>query len=157
MFKAHCFLNPMYTRFYGFPCSCPNLKHLSFHGSYNASQEAILEMIHSCRRLELIDFSDSPYFNSLILGELSSYCPNIRGIRRNGYLEPSFSHALTTGFPCLRILNISNSTVVDKDLLTIVTGCKELCYLDVTGCEWLVCYMQIIKVASARVATILYD
>ncbi|KAI3446297.1 hypothetical protein Pfo_002962 [Paulownia fortunei] len=136
---------------------CPNLKHLSFHGSYNASQEAILEVIRSCRKLELVDFSDSPYFNPLILGELSCCCPNIRGIRRNGYLEPSFSYALSSGFPCLRILNISNSTVVDKDLLAIVTGCKKLCYLDVTGCQQLICYMHIIKVASARIAKILYD
>ncbi|GFP89086.1 F-box/LRR-repeat protein at3g48880 [Phtheirospermum japonicum] len=133
---------------------CPNLKHLSFHGSHNASQEAILEVIHSCTKLELIDFSDSPYFNSLILGELSCSCPNIRGIRRNGYLEPLFSNSLITGFPRLKILNISNSTVVDKDLLAIVTGFKDLCYLDVTGCQQLMCYMHIIKVASARIANI---
>ncbi|KAK6159610.1 hypothetical protein DH2020_006924 [Rehmannia glutinosa] len=136
---------------------CPNLKHLSFHGSHNASHEAILEVIHNCRKLELVDFSDLPYFNSVILGELSCCCPNIRGIRRNGYLEPLFSNALITGFPRLRILNISNSTVVDKDLLAIVTGFKDLCYLDVTGCHQLMCYMHIIKVASARIGKILYD
>ncbi|KAL3613924.1 hypothetical protein CASFOL_041998 [Castilleja foliolosa] len=136
---------------------CPNLKHISFHGSHNASQDLILKVIHSCTKLELIDFSDSSYFNSLSLAELSCSCPNIRGIRRNGYLEPLFSNALITVFPRLKILNISNSTVVDRDLLAIVTGCKELCYLDITGCQELICYMHIIKVASARIANILYD
>ncbi|KAK4437598.1 hypothetical protein Salat_0093800 [Sesamum alatum] len=136
---------------------CPNLKHLSFHGSQNASQEAMVEIIRSCSKLELVDFSDSPYFNPLVLGELSNCCPNIRGIRRNGHLEPSFSYALSAGFPSLRLLNISNSTLVDKDLLTIVTACKELCYLDVTGCHMLIYYMHIIKVASAGIAQILYD
>lgn len=136
---------------------CPNLKHLSFHGSNNASEEAIMEVIHSCQKLELVDFSDSPYFNPPILQELSSYCPNIRGIRRNGVLNASFSYQLSTGFPLLRILNISNSTLLDQDLLTTVTGCKKLSYLDVTGCNSLVFYMHIIKVASARIATILFD
>lgn len=138
-------------------CSCPNLKHLSFHGSYNASQEAIMEVIHSCIKLELVDFSDSPYFEPTILQELSIYCPNIRGIRRNGDLEPSSSFQLRVGFPLLEILNLSNSTLVDKDLLTIVDGCKKLSHLDVTGCQFLIFYMHIIKVASARIATILYD
>ncbi|KAH6824351.1 hypothetical protein C2S53_005751 [Perilla frutescens var. hirtella] len=136
---------------------CPNLKHLSFHGSNSASQGAILEVIHSCNNLELVDFSDSPYFEPLILQELSNHCPNIRGIRRNGSLEASFSYQLTTGFPLLRTLNISNSTLVDKDLITIVSGCKNLCYLDVTGCQFLIFYMHIIKVASSRIASILYD
>lgn len=138
-------------------CSCPNLKHLSVHGSNNASEEAIMEVIHSCQKLELVDFSDSPYFNPPILQELSNYCPNIRGIRRNGVLNASFSYQLGTGFPLLRILNISNSTLLDQDLLATVTGCKKLCYLDVTGCHFLICYMHIIKVASARIATILFD
>ncbi|KAG8368046.1 hypothetical protein BUALT_Bualt15G0004700 [Buddleja alternifolia] len=136
---------------------CPNLKHISFHGSYNASQEAIFGIFHSCTKLELVDFSNSPYFNPLILGELSSCCPNIRGLRRNGDLEPLFSYSLITGFPSLRLLNIAYSTLVDKDLLNIVTGCKELCYLDITGCHSLAYYMHIIKGASSRIAQIVYD
>lgn len=140
-----------------FLCSCPNLKHTSFHGSYNASQEALSEFIRSCRKLELVDFSDSPYFNPLILGELSIFCPNIRGIRRSGQFEPSFSNGLGSKFPCLRLLNISYATVVDKDLIQIVDSCKELCYLDITGCQSLVYYMHIIKVASAKIAKIVYD
>ncbi|KAL7156369.1 hypothetical protein ABFS83_02G004700 [Erythranthe nasuta] len=136
---------------------CPNLKHISFHGSYNASQAAVLEIIHCCKKLELVDFSDSPYFNASVLEELSISCPNIRGIRRNGNLEPSFSHALSTGFNSLKLVNLSNSTLVDKDLLKIVTSCKELCYLDVTGCQGLIYYMHIIKVASAKIANIMYD
>ncbi|XP_042509089.1 F-box/LRR-repeat protein 7-like [Macadamia integrifolia] len=40
---------------------CPNVKHLSFDGSYNASEDAVLNIIRSCKRLQLIDFSDSPY------------------------------------------------------------------------------------------------
>ncbi|XP_057769194.1 uncharacterized protein LOC130989251 [Salvia miltiorrhiza] len=136
---------------------CPNLEHLSFHGSYNASQEAIFEVIHRCNKLELVDFSDSPYFEPVILQELSNCCPRIRGIRRNGGLEPLFSCQLSVGFPLLSMLNVSNSTLVDKDLLKIVDGCKKLCYLDVRGCQFLIFYMHIIKVASARIATIMYD
>ena len=138
-------------------CSCPNLKHLSFHVSHNASQEAIFEVIHTCNNLELVDFSDSPYFEPTILQELSKCCPKIRGIRRNGDLEPSFSSELSVGFPFLSMLNVSNSTLVDKDLLGIVDGCKKLRYLDVRGCQFLVFYMHVIKVASARIGSIMYD
>ncbi|KAL1554470.1 putative F-box/LRR-repeat protein 23 [Salvia divinorum] len=136
---------------------CPNLKHLTFHGSHNASQEALFEVIHTCNKLELVDFSDSPYFEPTILQELSKCCPKIRGIRRNGGLESSFSSELSVGFPLLSMLNVSNSTLVDKDLLTIVDGCKKLRYLDVRGCQFLIFYMHIIKVASARIASIMYD
>ncbi|KAL2537837.1 putative F-box/LRR-repeat protein 19 [Forsythia ovata] len=122
---------------------CPNLKHLSFHGSYHASEEAIFDIFRSCRELELIDFSNSPYFNPSILQELSCCCPKIRGIRRKGDLEPNFAYDLTKWFPRLRLLNLSYSTIVDIDLFTIVTNCKELQYLDVTGCQQLIRYMHI--------------
>lgn len=141
----------------GSPCSCPNLKHISFHESHSASQEAMYKVIHSCKKLELVDFSNSPYFNQLILGELSKCCPNIKGIRKNGHLEPSFSSSLTSGFPSLKLLSFSSSNLIDKDLLTIVTGFKELCYLDIRDCPSLIYYMHIVKAASARIAKIIYD
>lgn len=92
--------------------SCPNLRHLCFHGSFDATEEAILEV----RKLELVDFSCSPYFTPKVLeGMSSSCCPNLRGInRRNGILEPSTVTSLLKSFPNLRMLNLSSSTVLDR-------------------------------------------
>ncbi|CAI9782019.1 unnamed protein product [Fraxinus pennsylvanica] len=136
---------------------CPNLKHISFHGSFDASKEAIFDVFRSCRELELIDFSNTPYFNTSILQALSCCCPKIRGIRRQGFLETNFAYDLSKWFPRLRLLNLSHSTIVDLDMFTIVTKCKELTYLDVTGCQQLIRYMDIVKMASKRIPKILYD
>ncbi|KAG9156373.1 hypothetical protein Leryth_009237 [Lithospermum erythrorhizon] len=139
--------------------NCPNLKHLSFHGSSNASEEAILKVIQNCTKLELVDFSNSPYFCYSVLEKLSISCPNLRGIRRNGYVEPSFASALNELFPCLQLLNLSNSTISDKDLLTLVNVFKRPLYLDIRHCSRLLYYMHIIKVASscANNIEIIYD
>lgn len=90
---------------------------------------------------------------------MSSSCPNLRGIRRNGILESSTVTALITSFPNLKMLNLSNSTIVDKDLLNIVTGRSglHLQYLDITNCQQLRFYMYIIKGALSRIAEIVYD
>lgn len=138
-------------------CSCPNLKHLSFHGSFHASEEAIFNVFRSCRELELIDFSNTPYCYTSILQELSCCCTKIRGVRKQDVLETNFAYDLTKWFPRLRLLNVSYSTIVDLDMFTIVTKCKELQYLDVTGCQQLIRYMDIVKIASKRIPEIQYD
>lgn len=140
-----------------FWCSCPNLRHLSFHGSYDATEEAILEVMCKCPKLELVDFSESPYFNPTVLDQMIICCPNIGGIRINGILHPDFATALTTGFPNLRILNLSGSNIVDKDLLIIMTASNGLQYLDITNCQQLRYYMHIIKRAPVQISQILYD
>ncbi|XP_027184318.1 uncharacterized protein LOC113782645 [Coffea eugenioides] len=137
--------------------SCPNLRHLSFHGSYNATEGAILEVMSKCPKLELIDFSDSPYFTPTVLEHMSTCCPDVRGIRRNGFLQPGFASGLAVGFPNLRILNLSGSTIVDKDLLTIMTARIGIQYLDITNCQQLKCYMHIIKRAPVQISQILFD
>lgn len=138
-------------------CSCPNLKHLSFHGSFHASEEAIFNVFRSCRELELIDFSNTPYCYTSILQELSCCCTKIRGVRKQDVLETNFAYDLTKWFPRLRLLNVSYSTIVDLDMFTIVTKCKKLQYLDVTGCQQLIRYMDIVKIASKRIPEIQYD
>nr|XP_009783819.1 PREDICTED: F-box protein SKIP1-like [Nicotiana sylvestris] len=135
--------------------SCPNLKHLSFHGSFNASEEVLLEVVRSCPNLELVDFSNSPYMITLILEKMGIHCPNIRGIRRNGILLFSFS--LVKCFPSLKLLNLSDSSIGDKDLLTLVTGDSRLEYLDIMRCQRLIRYMYLIKGAHRRIAEIRYD
>lgn len=137
--------------------SCPNLRHLSFHGSYVATEGAVLEVIYRCRKLELIDFAGSPYFTPKVLKEVSACCPNLRGIRGHGILDPSIVSILSAGFPNLRILNLSHSTIVDKDLLDIVTKRTGLQYLDITNCPRLRMYMYIIKGALSQIAEIIYD
>lgn len=129
--------------------NCPNLKHLSFHGSNNASEEAVLEVIQNCKRLEIVDFSNSPYFNYSVLEKLSICCPTLRGIRRSGYVEPSFASSLITLLPRLQLLNLSNSTISDKDLLTLVNEFEGPLYLDIRCCNNLLYYMHIVKVSSS--------
>lgn len=137
--------------------SCPNLKHLSFHGSFNASEEVLFQLVRSCPNLDLVDFSDSPYFNPAILQEMEIHCPNIRGIRRNGFVQPLLSSSLIKCFPSLKILNLSDSSIGDRDLLTLVTGNSRLEYLDIMRCQSLMLYMHIIKGAHRRIAEIHYD
>ncbi|XP_009617451.1 F-box protein SKIP1 [Nicotiana tabacum] len=137
--------------------SCPNLKHLSFHGSFNASEEVLLEVVRSCPCLELVDFSDSPYMIPLILEKMGIHCPSIRGIRQNGNLQPFCSFSLVKCFPSLKLLNLSDSSIGDKDLLTLVTGDSRLEYLDIMRCQRLIRYMYLIKGAHNRIAEIRYD
>ncbi|MCD7447431.1 hypothetical protein HAX54_029105 [Datura stramonium] len=136
---------------------CPNLKHLSFHGSFHASEEVLLEVVRSCPNLDLVDFSDSPYLIPSILQEMGIHCPNIRGIRRNGVVQPLLSSSLIKCFPRLKLLNLSDSSIGDRDLLTLVTGYSRLEYLDIMRCQSLMLYMYIIKGAHRRIAEIHYD
>ncbi|KAH0650335.1 hypothetical protein KY284_030247 [Solanum tuberosum] len=136
---------------------CPNLKNLSFHGSFNASEEVLFQVVRSCPNLELVDFSDSPYFIPAILQEMEIHCPNIRGIRRNGFVQPFLSSTLIKCFPGLKLLNLSDSSIGDRDLLTLVTGNSRLEYLDIMRCQSLMLYMHIIKGAHRRIAEIHYD
>ncbi|KAK4341237.1 hypothetical protein RND71_039738 [Anisodus tanguticus] len=136
---------------------CPNLKHLSFHGSFHASEEVLLEVVRSCPSLELVDFSDSPYITPSVLEAMGIRCPNIRGIRRNGIVQPLLSSSLIKCFPSLKLLNLSDSSIGDRDLLTLVTGYSRLEYLDIMRCQSLILYMYIIKGAHGRIAEIHYD
>ncbi|VFQ78414.1 unnamed protein product [Cuscuta campestris] len=134
---------------------CPNLRHLSLHGSYNGSQGAMLEVIGRCGKLEIIDFSDSPYFRPAILQEVGRCCPNIKGIRRNGGVYHHFSSHLVHLLN-LSLINLSGSTVWDADLLNILC-LKKVQYLDITRCQNLVKYMDLIKTACGRIPHICYD
>ncbi|CAN4090489.1 unnamed protein product [Withania somnifera] len=136
---------------------CPNLKHLSFHGSFHASEEVLLEVVRSCPNLDFVDFSDSPYFIPTVLQEMEIHCPNIRGIRRNGMVQPLLSSRLIKRFPSLKLLNLSDSSIGDTDLLTLVTGNSRLEYLDIMRCQSLMLYMHIIKGAHRRISEIHYD
>ncbi|XP_060199343.1 F-box protein SKIP1-like [Lycium barbarum] len=137
--------------------SCPNLKHLSFHGSFHASEDVLLEVVRSCPNLELVDLSDSPYIIPSILEEMGIHCPNIRGIRLNGIVQPLLSSTIIKCFPNLKLLNLSDSNIGDRDLLTLVTGYSRLEYLDIRRCQSLMLYMYIIKGAHRRIAEIHYD
>ncbi|CAH9106897.1 unnamed protein product [Cuscuta epithymum] len=142
-------------------CRCPNLRNLSFHGSYNGSEGVILELIGKCRKLEVIDFSDSPYFTPAVLEAVKGCCPDIRGIRRNGEVDSHLSTHLvsssySSGFSDLRLINLSDSTIGDMDLLNILCM-KKLQYLDITRCQNLVKYMDLIKRAHGRIPEICYD
>ncbi|KAM7475183.1 hypothetical protein LguiB_022426 [Lonicera macranthoides] len=138
--------------------SCPNLKYLSLYGTDHAAKEAILEVIHSCKKLELVDFGDSPHFSPSILEEMGKCCPNIRGIRRNGGIEQSALSVLTTSFRGrLKLLNLSGTPLLKEDLLTVVSGCPGLQYLDVRGCGEFKSDLTIIQRASAQVVEFFYD
>eukprot|EP00262_Sarcandra_glabra_P009611 TRINITY_DN24049_c0_g1_i1.p1 TRINITY_DN24049_c0_g1~~TRINITY_DN24049_c0_g1_i1.p1 ORF type:complete len:297 (+),score=14.66 TRINITY_DN24049_c0_g1_i1:184-1074(+) len=137
--------------------SCPNLKHLSLVGSYCASEEAMCEVVRSCKRLELLDFSDSPCFSATVLEELGSYCPHLRGVRRVGAIDYSQASAITASLPGLRLLNLSGSTLCDAGLSAIVYGCIGLQYLDVTGCRELTFDLYTIRRASEQISDFLYN
>lgn len=126
-------------------CSCPNLKHLSLDGSYHASEEDVLKVIRSRKRLELIDFSYSPYFIVSVLEELGSCCPDLRGIRRLRGIGYSEAFAISTSLPGLRLLNLSSTSLEDEDQSVIVFGCLGLQYLDVTGCQQLAYDLYVIR------------
>uniref|UniRef100_M1AFM1 Ubiquitin-protein ligase n=2 Tax=Solanum tuberosum TaxID=4113 RepID=M1AFM1_SOLTU len=85
------------------------------------------------------------------------HCPNIRGIRRNGFVQPFLSSTLIKCFPSLKLLNLSDSSIGDRDLLTLVTSNSRLEYLDIMRCQSLMLYMHIIKGAHRRIAEIHYD
>lgn len=137
--------------------SCPNLKYLSFHGSFNASEDVLLKVVQSFPKLELVDFSDSPYFTPEILQEMEIYCPNIRGIRWNGFAKPFLSSTLIKFFPGLKLLHLSDSSIGHRDLLTLVTGNSRLEYSEIMRCQSLMLYMYTIKEAHCRIAEIFYD
>lgn len=134
------------------------MKYLSLYGTNHAAKEAILEVIRSCKKLELVDFADSPHFSPSILEEMGKCCPNIRGIRRNGGIEQSALSVFTTSFRGrLKLLNLSGTPLLKEDLLTVVSGCPGLQYLDVRGCGEFKSDLTIIQRASAQVVEFFYD
>ncbi|XP_042510928.1 putative F-box/LRR-repeat protein 19 [Macadamia integrifolia] len=137
---------------------CPNLKHLSFDGSYNASEDAVLNIIRSCKRLQVIDFSDSPYVTEEVLEELGgNNCPCFRGIRRPGTISSFQASAIARNLPRLRLLNLSNTDLTDGGLSTILSGCLCLEYLDVRGCNFLKLGFHMIERATTQIIEFLYD
>ncbi|XP_068640832.1 putative F-box/LRR-repeat protein 19 [Aristolochia californica] len=115
--------------------SCPHLKYLSLQGSFSGSEAAIIEVIHSCRKLELLDFSFSTCFSDVVLEELGSCCPNLCGIKRCGDLYYSEAYAIGWNLSQVKLLNLAWSSLCSRGLSTIVSGCHGLEYLDITGCS----------------------
>lgn len=135
---------------------CPNLEVLSIKSCKNVTDESIVKIASGCPKLKELDISYCYEISHESIAILGKKCTNIQTLKRNlmNWLDPSEhvgivpidylnaypqdgdSEAAAIGnlMPQLLHLELRFSKLRARGLALISEGCKNLEYLDLSGC-----------------------
>lgn len=135
---------------------CPNLEVLSIRSCPHVTDDSISRIAFRCPKLRELDISYCYEISHESLVLIGRNCPNLKVLKRNlmNWLDPSQhvgvvpheylnacpqdgdseAAAIANSMPLLECLEIRFAKLSAKGLNTICQGCKNLEFLDLSGC-----------------------
>lgn len=135
---------------------CPNLEVLSIKSCPNVTDESMIKLASNCPKLKELDISYCYEISHKSLVALGQKCTKLKTLKRNlmNWLDPSHhigivpanylnacpqdgdseANAIGNFMPQLLHLELRFSKLSAKGLVLITQGCKNLEYLDLSGC-----------------------
>ena len=116
---------------------CPILKDLCLQPRTELTLHGCSVLAQSCPHLQVLSLSFCDQVNEHILNQFVTYCPNLRDINLAGC---GVTDQCLQGFSKLplRKLDVSHCTrLTDNGLKFLSTDCRQLCYLNFDGIQWI--------------------
>ncbi|XP_047944353.1 F-box protein SKIP1-like [Salvia hispanica] len=135
---------------------CPNLQILSIRSSPHVTDAIMAEIASGCPKIEELDISYCYEISDKSLAIIGARCPNLHVLKRNlmNWLDPSQhvgivpneylnacpqdgdseAAAISRCMPHLLHLELRFLKLTAKGVTLISEGCKELEYIDLSGC-----------------------
>lgn len=136
---------------------CPSVRLISVASSRGVTDSSICQLAKACPQLEHLDVSECQNVTITSLEQIGLNCKSLMVLKRNRFigdydparksrLPPEYSRTsspanadaevlvIATLMPNLQHLELRHSKLSDQGLVSLVDGCTNLEYLDLTGC-----------------------